>query len=214
MTAALPARTWRPPRARWAGVAAVAVLWAGVGASVVRSGLPLAGALPLSRMAGDDRSSWLFGPALVVAAVLFLAWCTDVVRRHPVDLAFTVLMVAGMLGQMVAGIVPIGPEGSSDPVHVSAALLLGISIPVFLWRFAATQPTGPWRRTATRLFALQAAATVVGIGLSQAHVAPLAEILPALAFHLWVVVVTLHDPVAPGQPTSPNAANRVGIRSS
>jgi len=179
---------------RWAGVAAIAVIWGGVGASVLRARFPLTGALPLSRLAEDGRSSALFGPTLVVAALLFLAFGADVAHRYRVRLDFAVLFVAGMVGQLVAGVVPIGPAGTSDPVHVSAALVLGAAIPVFLWRFAASQSGGPWRRTCWRLFGLQLAATAVGVGLSQRHVAPLAEVVPAAFFHLWVLVLTVHDP--------------------
>ncbi|CAN5665484.1 hypothetical protein BH10ACT1_BH10ACT1_17350 [soil metagenome] len=192
-------------RLRWAGVAAIGVMWAGVGASVLRAGFPLAGDLPLSRLAEDARASALFGPTLALGALLFLAFGADVVERYPVRLDFAVLLVAGMVGQLVAGIVSIGPAGSSDPVHVSAALILGATIPVFLWRFAAAQPAGPWRRRSYALFAAQLAATVVGIVLSQRHVAPLAEIVPAVFFHLWVAVVTFHRP-AEASPRSPSTA--------
>lgn len=73
---------------------------------------------------------------------------------------------------------------------MAAALTLGASIPVLMWRFAADQPPGAWRRWCYRLFWLEAAACVAGIMLSRNQVAPLAEILPALAFHAWVALVT------------------------
>ena len=69
-------------------------------------------------------------------------------------------------------------------------MLLGISLPVLMWRFAAGQPRGRWRTTAYRLFWLEAAACVVGVLASRAGLATLAEILPAVAFHLWIAMVT------------------------
>ena len=180
--------------ARWSGVAAIAVLWIGIGVAVVRTGFDLLGALPLSRLAADGRAEPIFGPSLVVAALLFVLFCVDVTRRYPVGRAFPVVMVAAMAGQLVTGVVPIGEPGESDPVHVAAGLTLGGLIPVFLGLFALAQPAGPWRETAVRLFVAQLAATVVGVALSGSGRAALAEMLPALLFHVWVVAAALYVP--------------------
>lgn len=99
-------------------------------------------------------------------------------------------MLVGMASQLIAGVVPIGGTGTASRIHVAAALTLGASIPVLMWRFAADQPSGAWRRWCYGLFWLEAAACAVGITLSRNQVAPLAEILPALAFHVWVATVT------------------------
>ncbi len=176
---------------RWLGVAGVAVLWVGIGAGVVAGGLDLLGPLPLSRLAHHDRAGMAFGPSLIVAGLLLAGFGAEVRRRLPVAVGFTPLLMAGMAGQVVAGLVPIGEPGQSDPVHVAAALVLGGSIPLFVWRFAAGQPPGRGRRVAHGLLGAQVVATGVGIVLSQRGVAPLAEILPAITFHLWVLVVTV-----------------------
>jgi hypothetical protein len=175
-------------------VAAIAVLWIGIGVAVLRTGFELLGDLPLSRLAADGRAESIFGPSLVVAALLFIVFCVNVTRRYPVGRAFAVVMIAAMGGQLVAGVVPIGAPGESDPVHVAAGLVLGGLIPVFLGLFAVAQPAGPWRTTSIRLFVAQLAATVVGVALSGSGRAALAEMLPALFFHVWVVAVTLHVP--------------------
>jgi hypothetical protein len=139
----------------------------------------------------------------MVAALLFVAFGSDVQRRYPVGRGFGAVLVTAMAGQFVAGAVPIGDTGESDPVHVVAGLILGGLIPVFLCLFATGQRPGAWRRTAFRLFAAQAASTAVGIGLSRLGVAALAEALPALLFHVWVVVVTVHDPTVDGLTVDP-----------
>ena len=116
--------------ARWSGVAAVAVLWSGIGLSVLRTGFAVSGDLPLSRLAEDGRASAIFGPSLVIGALLFTVFCLDVRRRHRAGPAFAVVMVTAMAGQFVAGVVPIGAAGKSDPVHVVAGLVLAASSPV------------------------------------------------------------------------------------
>ena len=70
-----------------------------------------------------------------------------------------------------------------------------------MWRFAAGQPPGPWRRLAYRLFWAEAVACAVGLYLSARSIAPLAEILPGVAFHAWVFVVTFA--ASPGPTAAP-----------
>lgn len=193
--------------ARWSGVAAIAVLWVGIGVAVLRTGFSVVGDLPLSRLAADGRAVSIFGPSLAVAALLFVVFCLDVTRRYPVGRAFAVAMVAAMAGQLVTGVVPIGEPGESDPVHVAAGLVLGGLIPVFLGLFAVAQPAGQWRRVAVRLFLAQLAATVGGVALSGSGRAALAEMLPALLFHVWVVAVTLHVPEGPRPPSTSGVAH-------
>jgi hypothetical protein len=184
---------------RWAGVAAVAVLWTTQAVLVGVVGFDLLGERPLSDLALHEDVGFVFGVGLGVAAVLFVVFLAHLRRRYPVGTASSLAMVVAMAGQFVAGVVPIGGAGIGNRVHVIAALILGASIPVLMWRFAADQRPGAWRRRCYGLFWLEAAACGVGITLSQNQVAPLAEILPALAFHAWVGMVTFgpggHDTV-------------------
>lgn len=185
----------------------MAVLWSTQLVLIVAVGFDLVGDRPLSYLALEDDIGFLFSAGLVVSAGLFIAFQGHLRHRYRLGLAFSVVMVVGMVGQCIAGLVPIGGTGPASRVHVTAALILGASIPVLMWRFAAAQLPGAWRRWCWGLFWLEAAACAAGIALSQNQVAPLAEILPALAFHLWVAVVTI-DPggVARGQPRAAVAA--------
>ena len=175
---------------RWTGIVAVAVLWSTQSVLVVTGGFDLLGERPLSDLALRADGGFVFGWGLVVAAILFVTFLTWLRRAYPAGVAFSVAMLVGMAGQFIAGVVPIGGEGTAGRVHVTAALVLGASIPVLMWRFAADQPPGAWRRRCYALFWLELAACVVGVALSRNRMAPLAEILPAMAFHLWVAVVT------------------------
>ena len=180
-----------PALPRYAGVAAVAVLWASVGAATLRTGFPLLGDRPLSWLAEDPAGAGLFSAGLVVGAVLLVVFALDVRARYPVAAGFTPAMVGGMACQVTAGLVSIGGGLAANRVHTAAALALGISLPVLMWRFAAGQPPSRWRRVAYGLFWAEAAACAVGVVLSRRSVAPLAEMIPAAAFHLWIAVVTL-----------------------
>jgi hypothetical membrane protein len=179
---------------RASGALAVAVLWIGIGVAIARTNFRVSGDLPLSRLAAANEAGSTFGPSLVLAALLFIVFSFDLTRRYPTSRAFAPLMVTAMAGQIVAGVVPIGDGDESAPVHVIAGLVLGGLIPVFLCVFALSQRPRSWRQTAFGLFVAQATGTMTGVVLSRMGVAALAEIIPALAFHAWVIVVTVHDP--------------------
>lgn len=190
-------------QARWTGIAAVAALWSSQAVLVVVLDFDLVGDRPLSYLALQADIGYLFGVGLMVSAVLFVTFLSYLRHRYlfggPL---FSVAMLVGMGGQFIAGVVPIGGTGTASRIHVAAALTLGASIPLLMWRFAAEQSPGDWRRWCYRLFWLEAAACATGITLSQNQVAPLAEILPALAFHAWVAMVTF----GPGTGTRSGAA--------
>ncbi len=176
---------------KWTGVAAVGALWSTQVVLIVAFGFDLVGDRPLSYLALEVGIGFLFGVGLMVSAVLFMTFLRYLRHRYLLGVASSVAMLVGMCGQFVAGVVPIGGTGTASRVHVAAALTLGASIPVLMWRFAADQPPGAWRRWCYGLFWLEVAACAMGIALSRSQVAPLAEILPALAFHAWVAIVTV-----------------------
>jgi hypothetical protein len=177
-------------RTRWTGIAAVAALWSTQAVLVVAVAFDVVGDRPLSYLALEADIGFLFGWGLVVSAVLFVMFQRHLRHRYRLGVVFSATMLVGMAGQLIAGVVPIGGTGMASRVHVAAALTLGASIPVLMWRFAADQPSGAWRRWCYGLFWLEVAACATGIALSRNHVAPLAEILPALAFHAWVAATT------------------------
>lgn len=179
---------------RSAGLGAVAVLWGTLGAAALLSGFPLLGERPLSWMVADRATSVPFRGALLAAALLLAVFCLHVRGRYPVGRGFTFAMLGGMAMQAVAALVPIDGGPTANRVHTVAALALGVSLPVLMWRFAVAQPPGPWRRVALSLFWVEVAACTAGVLLSKAGVAPLAEIVPAAGFHLWIVVLTLFGP--------------------
>jgi hypothetical protein len=176
--------------ARASGVAAVALLWSTLGIASFASGFPLLGPRPLSWLAADRSVAWLYAVGLGGGAALLLVFHRYVRNRFPVGHGFTAAMVGGMVGQAIAAVVPIHGGGARHTVHTVAALTLGASLPALMWRFAAAQPPGTWRRRCRRLAWAETAACVAGVALSRRSVAPLAEILPAACFHAWIIAVT------------------------
>lgn len=171
-------------------MAAVAVLWTTIGAGMLRTGLGFLEERPLSYLGTVPRGLALFRGGLLVAAVLLVVFAWSAYRRFDAPLSFLAAFLVGQAGQVVAAVVPISGPGSSHAVHTAGGIVLGLSLPVLIWRFAGGLPRGPWRELAYRLCRLEVAAVVVGVALSRAMRAPLAEIVPAAGFHLWIGVVT------------------------
>jgi hypothetical protein len=171
-------------------VAAVVTLWTTLGLASRLANFDLLGEQPLSYLGTRSRSDILFSVGLLVGAALLAAFHQYVRDHFPVGRGFSTAMLGGLVGQVVAAVVPIGGNGTAHKVHTTFALLLGASLPILMWRFAAAQLPGPWRRVAYALFWAEVAACAVGFYLSSRSVAPLAEILPAAVFHGWIATVT------------------------
>jgi hypothetical protein len=174
----------------YTGVAAVVTVWATLLAATAVSRFDLLGPNPLSYLGSEPRSAALFTVGLGVPALLLTAFHQYVRDRYPVSAGFSLAMLGGLAGQMVAAIVPIGGEPGVHRIHTASALVLGVSLPLLMWRFAAAQPRGPWRRLTYRLFWAEVVACAVGLYLSARSVAPVAEILPGAVFHAWIFAVT------------------------
>ena len=178
------------PSLRYTGVAAVVTLWTTLLAATAATAFDLFGERPLSHLGGQPGGAVLFTVGLVASALLLTAFHHHVRTRYPAAPGFSLVMLAGMCGQVVAALVPIGGDPAAHRIHTTSALVLGASLPLLMWRFAAGQSPGPWRRFTYRLFFAEAVACAVGIYLSSRMVAPVAEILPATVFHAWVIVLT------------------------
>lgn len=175
---------------RYTGVAAVVTVWTTLLAAAAVSRFDLLGEDPLSYMGTQSKSAVLFTVGLVGPAVLLTVFHHHLRGRYPVSAGFSAAMLVGLAGQMVAAFVPIGGDPTDHRIHTVSALILGVSLPLLMWRFAAAQPSGSWRRLAYALFWAEVAACAAGLHLSARSIAPLAEILPGTVFHVWIVVVT------------------------
>jgi len=158
-----------------------------------RTGLGFFDDEPLSYLGTDPRSRSLFRGGLLCAAVLLAGFSWFAKERCSTPTSFLAASLIGLGGQVVAAVVPISGTGAAYAVHTTAGLVLGISLPVLMWRFAAGQPPGRGRQESYGLFWLEAAACAVGVELSRSMRAPIAEVLPACAFHLWIAVVTVRS---------------------
>ena len=156
-----------------------------------RSGLSLGDSRPISYLGTDPRTVLLFRVGLISGAGLLAAFAWAVDFRQSRSSGFLTVFLLGMACQVIVAAVPISAAGLSHDIHVAAGILLGLSLPILMWRFAAVQVPGRWRTQCYVLMWLEVAACFGGVTLSRAGRASLAEALPACLFHLWIIVVTV-----------------------
>lgn len=201
-------------KARYAGLAAVAVLWVSISVALSATSLPLTGSQPLNHLSEEPGSDLWFSGGLALAACLFVGFHSYLRTRFRLSTSFSVLMLIGMTAQFVAAVVPLGGDDVRSLVHQLSAMVLGASIPLFMWRFAVDQPRGEWRRLCFALVGLEVVACSVGIILSAQGAAPISQIIPVLPLHLWVVVVTCKPRVdEPDVPVLTRPAGRADLPS-
>jgi len=175
------------------------VLWTTLPVGMVRAGLGVGDDRPISYLGTDPRGIVLFRLGLLVAALGFSIFAVEVFavevgRRLAQPASFLVVFLGGQACQVVVALVSIAGRGTTHTVHTAAGILLGLSLPLLIWRYAAAQPPGRWRELTYGLMALEVGGCVLGVALSVAGRAVVAEVAPAIVFHLWVVVVTLLGP--------------------
>lgn len=178
---------------RYAGVGAVGVLWVSTVVGMRLAGLSLFDWRPLSYLGVNPRSAPYFSIGLIVAAVLLIAFCLRLSSSYKLPRSFKAVFITGQVAQIISALVPYG--GMARFVHTFMAFLLACTLPVLIWLFARSQ-TGKLRPLANKLFWLEAGCFVIGIGtfVIIGRAAPIAQALPAVAFHVWLLTVSFYKP--------------------
>lgn len=174
---------------RYCGLVTVALLWGSIATGVKLAHLDLFGKDPLSRLGVEPTSAPYFSIGLILAALSIILFTHYLKTKFVITKSFMTVLLIGQAGQVIAALAPYGGMQPARFIHTIAALTLAFSIPLALWRFAAAQKNQQVIRAAYALMWLEVAAFVVGIGLFSfvTKGAPFAQIMPAIAFHVWII---------------------------
>lgn len=177
----------------YSGVLGVAVIWGALLAGILRAGLRLTGSSPLSDLGINPASDWLFSGGLLVSAGLFILFAFYVRRHFNVHNRFLTYFLIGQAGQIVAAIFPYGQQSNYRTVHTVAAFTLALSLPFLMREFAHSQTRQPGHSLYRKLLYFELATFVIGMGIFTLtnSVAPIGQALPAVGFHLWIIVISL-----------------------
>lgn len=187
--------------ARYSGVAGVVILWTTTLLAMRRASLGLVDNRPLSHLGVDPLSSMLFSTGLVISSALFIKFALYIMATHRANSRFFIYFLIGQAGQIIVAIAPYGMNSSYRLIHTIAAFTLAFSLPLLIREFARSQGDSQYQPLYRTLFMLELVMFVVGMGIftMTRGIAPMGEILPAVGFHIWIIVVTLtatgnHEP--------------------
>lgn len=174
------------------GIFGIVILWTGVGISMLIAHLHFIDTRPISYLGIDSRTSQLFSVTLILSAILFIIFGYFVRASYKVKAPFLVFLIIGQLGQLITAVSPYGHREPMRFIHTIAAFTLAFSLPFLINTFRLSQRSSTRYQLFTWLFNIELACFIVGISLFvfTKGIAPLGEALPALGFHLWVIVVT------------------------
>lgn len=177
---------------RYSGITGVIILWWGITLAMQRTGLGVIDERPLSYLGVNSLSATLFSTSLLTSACLFLSFGFYVRRRFKVTSRFLTYLGVGQACQIIVAIAPYGMKSSYRTIHTIAAFSLAISLPLLIRAFAHSQSASSHIKIYTGLLRFEQISFVIGIGLFvfTKGIAPLGEALPAIGFHIWIIVIT------------------------
>ena len=176
---------------RYFGIVGIILLWVGTIIGMLRSGLSLVDTRPISYIGVATDSALFFNSLLFLSAVCFVLFGVYLYKSIGLNKSFLLVFLIGQIGQMIAAILPYG--GQYKIVHTVAAFTLATAIPIFMYIFSKSKSLGNFKTSARRLFIAELIFFTVGIStfIFIDGISPIAEILPALPFHLWIILITV-----------------------
>ncbi|MDQ3065390.1 MAG: hypothetical protein M3Q36_03930 [bacterium] len=177
----------------FSGIIGIVVLWATILIGMSISGLKLIDSRPFSSLGVDPQTASLFSTGLIISAALFSIFGFFLQRKFAVKSKFLMYLLIGQAGQVVAALAPYGSDSRYKTLHTLAAFTLALSLPILIRSFAYSQINSKYFKLYIRLFRLELAAFLIGMGIFifTTGIAPLGQAMPAIGFHIWIIALTL-----------------------
>ncbi len=176
----------------YSGLLGVGVLWTTTLVAMSRANLSLLGSRPFSYLGIDPVSSRIFSSGLIVSALLFCTFGFYIRHAFNVKGNFLTFLLIGQAGQITAALAPYGTQSQLRLLHTIAAFTLAFSLPLLIRAFAYSQKESTKFKRYRWLYRLELLTFVVGMGLFifTTGIAPLGQALPAIGYHVWIIVLT------------------------
>ncbi len=176
----------------YSGILGIFVIWTGIIIGMSRVHLGLLDSRPISYLGVNTASRSVFSLCLILSALLFFAFGYYINSKFKIKNKFLLYFTIGQIAQIIAAVVPDTNNSPYKIVHTVAAFILAISLPFLIREFARSQSGKRRSKIYNRLSHLEQLTFVIGIGLFifTSGVAPLGEALPAVGFHIWIIVLT------------------------
>ncbi len=183
---------------RFCGALTVFILWSSILIAINKINLSIFENKPLSSLGTQAESAPYFTGGLLIAVLSLILFVIYLHQNYRINRSFLIFLTVGQLGQIIAAIIPYGGDQPGRGIHSIAALTLAFSIPFMLLSFARAQTDEEIRRNAFLLMSLEIVAFIIGIGMFTFTFkgAPLGQIFPVVAFHVWLVYFSFRRPVS------------------
>lgn len=178
---------------RYSGLLGVIVIWTSILIGMSRAGLGLIDGRPISHLGVDRMSAVWFSFGLLLSAGLFVNFGAYVARAFEVKNRFLLYLVIGQIGQSIAAISPYGMHSPERQIHTISAFVLAFSLPFLMRAFARSQSASHYFMIYIWLLRLEILLFIVGMNvfIFTQGLAPLGQALPAVGFHVWIIVLTI-----------------------
>lgn len=176
----------------YSGVAGVVVIWTFVITAMQKADLGLIDVRPISFLGIFPPTSKIFSSGLLISSTFFIIFAFWVAKTYSVKNKFLAFFLLGQIGQVLVAILPYGMESNYKIAHTVAAFALAFSLPFLIFQFYRSQIGKPHYAQYRALFYFELITFLVGMGIFTLTegIAPLGEALPAIGFHIWIIIVT------------------------
>ncbi len=176
---------------KYSGVSAVVLLWIAVIGGMIKTDLSLVDDRPISFLGVAPETALYFNTLLFFSAILFAVYGAFHYKNLSLSKWFIVTFLIGQVAQVIAALYQYG--GSDKLIHTVAAFTLAAAIPTYMLFFALSAPKN-LKSAAYKFYFTELLFFTVGITafIFARGISPLAEILPALPFHAWILYSTFN----------------------
>lgn len=177
---------------RYSGFIAVASVWVSIPLSILIARLNILSDMPISSLGTNQSTKHLFIAGLLLSALAFSAFAIRAYKILDSSVLAPAILIAGQIAQVIVAVTPYNVTSVIRPIHVIAAYILAFSMPVAMGFYSFTAKNLKFRDINIVLLQLEILLFTLGLGwfIFAPSAGALSEILTAVVFDVWVVVVT------------------------
>lgn len=179
------------------GVMAVIVVWGAMIIGMFRSGLRLFDSRPLSYLATNHSSKYLFTCGLLIGAALLFIFLACMQRAMYLSRRFLLYFALGQVCQIIIALTPYGHPTLLDELHVTVALLLASLVPLMISEFVISQQRHLLKEAYFIVLRIALLLYLIGMYILlfafNSGIYPMGEAVIVIAFNLLVLVMSAHS---------------------
>lgn len=179
---------------KYSGILGIGTLWGSVGLSLYIARINILGKRPISDLGVYPSTKYLFNIGLILTSIFLLTFLHNLSKNLKLSKVFVATFMIGQICQIIIAFTPFNSTNILRPIHVIAGFAFAITLPLSIWLFSKTPNISRRIKTVSRCF-FYTELLLFTIGISwfvlASRAGALSEMLTAIAFDLWIVVLTI-----------------------